>query len=93
MQGEDRRLFMIPQRITASIIVRQSFVALNDLQQNVHVHSLMTLLTEALMSKPNETNDLAKLESSQLLKGKNAAIVVCQLLRNGSLLSWGGVNF
>ncbi|KAK9166117.1 hypothetical protein Scep_001308 [Stephania cephalantha] len=51
----------------------------------------MQELSEALMSSPDENGDSVKLESSQSLKGKNAAMVLCWLLGNGCLFAWNGM--
>ncbi|KAK9093371.1 hypothetical protein Syun_028282 [Stephania yunnanensis] len=69
----------------------ESILCKTSVDSTAYIASLITILTElseALMSSPDENGDFVKLESSLSLKGKNAAMVLCWLLGNGCLFAW-----
>ncbi|KAK9114903.1 hypothetical protein Syun_021700 [Stephania yunnanensis] len=71
----------------------ESILCKTSVDSTAYIASLITILTElseALMSSPDENGDFVKIESSLSLKGKNAAMVLCWLLGNGCLFAWNG---
>ncbi|KAK9087290.1 hypothetical protein Syun_029684 [Stephania yunnanensis] len=72
----------------------ESILCKTSVDSTAYIASLITILTElseALMSSPDENGDFVKLESILSLKGKNAAMVLCWLLGNGCLFAWNGM--